>query len=51
MRILKEKIIYSKILENTNPEVLNVLHENSLTKLFVQRIIEVLENPQKTTCI
>ena len=51
MRILKEKLIYNKILENTNPEVLNVLYENSLTKLFVQRIIEVLENPKKTTCI
>ena len=47
MRILKEKLIYNKILENTNPEVLNVLYENSLTKLFVQRIIEVLENPKK----
>ena len=47
MIISKEKIIYNKILENTNPEVLNVLYENSLTKLFVQRIIEVLENPKK----
>ena len=47
MIILKEKIIYNKILENTNPEVLKVLHENSLTKLFVKRIIEVLDDPKK----
>lgn len=47
MRISKEKIIYNKILENTNPEVLKVLHENSLTKLFVKRITEVLDDPNK----
>ena len=47
MRILKEKLIYNKILENTNPEVLNVLHENSLTKLFAQRIIEILNDENK----
>lgn len=47
MRILKEKLIYNKILENTNPEVLNVLYENSLTKLFVKRITETLEDPNK----
>ena len=47
MRILKEKLIYNKILENTNPEVLNVLYENSLTKLFVKRITEVLNNANK----
>lgn len=47
MIISKEKIIYNKILENTNPEVLKVLHANSLTKLFVKRIIEVLDDPKK----
>lgn len=47
MRISKEKIIYNKILENTNPEVLKVLHANSLTKLFVKRIIEVLDDQKK----
>lgn len=47
MRILKEKLIYNKILENTNSEVLKVLHENSLTKLFVKRITEVLDDPNK----
>ena len=47
MRILKEKLIYNKILENTNPEVLNVLYENSLTKLFVKRITEALEDPNR----
>ena len=51
MIISKEKIIYNKILENTNSEVLKVLHENSLTKLFVKRITEVLDDPKKTTCI
>ena len=47
MRILKEKLIYNKILENTNSEVLKVLHENSLTKLFFKRITEVLDDPNK----
>ena len=47
MIISKEKIIYNKILENTNSEVLKVLYENSLTKLFVKRITETLEDPNK----
>ena len=47
MIISKEKIIYNKILENTNSEVLKVLHENSLTKLFVKRITEVLDDPNE----
>lgn len=47
MIISKEKIIYNKILENTNSEVLKVLHENSLTKLFAQRIIETLNDANK----
>ena len=47
MIISKEKIIYNKILENTNPETLKVLRANSLTKLFVKRITEVLDDPNK----
>ena len=47
MRILKEKLTYNKILENTNPEVLKVLRANFLTKLFAQRIIETLNDANK----
>ena len=47
MIISKEKIIYNKILENTNPETLKVLRANSLIKLFAQRIIETLSDANK----
>ncbi len=47
MIISKEKIIYNKILENTNPETLKVLRANSLIKLFAQRIIETLNDANK----
>ena len=47
MIISKEKIIYNKILENTNQETLKVLRANFLTKLFAQRIIETLNDANK----
>ena len=34
MRILKEKLTYNKILENTNPETLKVLRANFFNKTF-----------------
>ena len=47
MIISKEKIIYNKILENTNPETLKVLRANSLINLFAQRVIETLNDENK----